>query len=64
MSLTQLTQQKNGFYVIQFISEAHTLHNNTQIYGQVISSGELVINAKYLAWSKDILPCQLIYQHK
>ena len=26
----------NGFYVIQFISEAYTLQNNTQIDGEVI----------------------------
>ena len=30
---------KNGFYVIQFISEAYTLQNNTTIDGQVISAG-------------------------
>ena len=30
---------KNEFYVIQFISEAYMLQNNTQIDGQVISAG-------------------------
>ena len=30
---------KNGYYVIQFISEAYTLQNNTRIYGQIISAG-------------------------
>ena len=39
---------KNGFYVIQFISEAYTLQNNTTIYGQVIYPGGLVSNAQYL----------------
>ena len=34
---------KNGFYVIQFISESYTLQNNTQIDRQIISAGELVI---------------------
>ena len=29
----------NGLYIIQFISEAYTLQNNTTIDGQVISSG-------------------------
>ena len=29
----------NVFYVIQFISEAYTLQNNTTIYGQVIYAG-------------------------
>ena len=38
----------NGLYVIQFISEACTLQNNTTIYGQVISSGELFIKAQYI----------------
>ena len=38
----------NGFYVIKFISEAFMLKNNTIIYGQVISAGELVVKAKYI----------------
>ena len=38
---------KNGFYVIQFISEAYTLKNNTKIDGTVISAGELVVWDKY-----------------
>ena len=38
----------NGFYVIQFLSDAYTLKNNTTIDGQVISDGELVVKAKYL----------------
>ena len=29
----------NGFYVIQFISEAYTLQNNTKIDGQFIYAG-------------------------
>ena len=33
----------NGFYVIQFISDAYTLQNKPTINGQVISSGELVV---------------------
>ena len=38
----------NGLYVIQFISEAYTLQNNTTSDGQVISSGILVVKAQYL----------------
>ena len=38
----------NGFYVIQFISEAYTLQNNTTIDGKVISACELVFKAKYI----------------
>ena len=38
----------NGFYVIQFLSEAYTLQNNTTIDGQVISAGELFVKAQYL----------------
>ena len=39
---------KNGLYVIQFLSEAYKLQNNTTIDGQVISSGELISNTKYI----------------
>ena len=39
---------RNEFYVIKFISEAYALQNNTQIDGQVISAGELVVKEKYL----------------
>ena len=38
----------NGFYVIQFISEAYMIQNSTHIDGKVISSGELVVKAQYL----------------
>ena len=38
----------NGFNMIQFISEAYTLQNDTTIYGQVISAGELVVKSQYL----------------
>ena len=37
-----------GLYVIQFLSEAYTLHYNTTIGVNVISSGELVIKAQYI----------------
>ena len=38
----------NGLYVIQFVSEAYTLKNNTTIDGQVIYAGELGAKAQYL----------------
>ena len=38
----------NGFYVIQFFSDAYTLKNNTTIDGQVMYDGELVVKAQYL----------------
>ena len=38
----------NWLYVIQFLSEAYTLQNNTTIDGKVISYGKLVVNAQYL----------------
>ena len=38
----------NGLYVIQFLSDAYTLQNNTAIDRQVISSGELVVKEQYL----------------
>ena len=37
---------KNGLYVIQFISEAYMLQNNTQFDGQVIFYGELGFKAQ------------------
>ena len=37
----------NGFYVIKFISEAYTLQNNTTIYGQIITAGELFVKTQY-----------------
>ena len=39
----------NGFYVIQFISEAYRLKNNTTIDGQIIYEGELVVKEQYLS---------------
>ena len=38
----------NGFYVIQFISWAYTLQNNTQIDRQFIYAGELFFRAQCL----------------
>ena len=38
----------NRFCVIQFLSEAYTLQNNTTIYGHVIYAGGLVVKAQYL----------------
>ena len=38
----------NGFYVIIFTSESYTLQDNTTIYGQIITAGELVAKAIYL----------------
>ena len=35
----------NGFYVIMFTSGAYTLQENTTIDGQIITAGELVVNA-------------------
>ena len=37
----------NGFYAIQFVSEAYTLQSNTKIFGQVISASKLVVKAQY-----------------
>ena len=38
----------NKFYVIQFISEAYRLQNNTRINGHIISAGELVVKSQYI----------------
>ena len=44
---------KHVFYVIKFISKAYTLQHNTQIYGQVISAGELFFKAQYIFSMKE-----------
>ena len=40
--------EANVLYVIQFISEAYMLQNNTTIDGQFIYAGELVFKSKYI----------------
>ena len=47
----------NGFYVIQSISDAYTLQNNTTIDGQVISAGKLVIKAQYICSMQENTNC-------
>ena len=42
----------NGFYVIMFLSGAYELHDNTTIYGHIITAGELVVKEKYLCSMK------------
>ena len=39
---------KNGLYVIQYISMAYTLQNNTKIDGQIISAGKLFFKTQYI----------------
>ena len=38
----------NGLYVIQLISEAYTLQNNTTIGWRVTSDGKLVFKEQYI----------------
>ena len=38
----------NGFYVIMFTSKSYTLHENTTIYGKIITAGELIVKAQYI----------------
>ena len=47
-SINKSDTTKNGYHVINFISEAYMLQNNTTVGGQIISAGELVVKAKYL----------------
>ena len=42
----------NGFYIIMFTSGASTLQENTTIYGQIITAGELVVKEKYLCYTQ------------
>ena len=44
----------NGFYFIMFTSESYTLQDNTNIYGQIITDGELVVKAQYLCSMQEI----------
>ena len=39
----------NRFYVILLVSEAYTLQDNTTIYVQIITAGELVVKAQYIS---------------
>ena len=43
----------NRLYVNQLISEAYTLQNNTTIYGQVFSAGELVVKTQYICFMQE-----------
>ena len=43
----------NVFYVIQLISEAYTLQNNTKIDGHIISADELVVKVQYIFSMKE-----------
>ena len=47
----------NLFYVINFISKAYTLQNNTTIDRQIISAGELVSKAQYLCSIQENTNC-------
>ena len=44
---------KNGFTVIMFKSEAYKLEDNTAIYGQNITAGELFFKEKYLCFIQE-----------
>ena len=47
-AIDKADNKSNGFYVIQFLSEAYTLQNNTTIDVQVIYPSELVVKSQYL----------------
>ena len=38
------------FYIIMFTPEAYTLHDNTTIAGQIITTDEMVVKAQYLCF--------------
>ena len=42
----------NGFYVIIFTSEANKFQDTTTIYGQIITTGKLVVEAQYICSMK------------
>ena len=47
----------NVSYVIQFLSDAYTLQNNTTIDGKVISSGKFVDKAQYICSMQENTNC-------
>ena len=47
-AINKTNTDTNRFYVIMFTSEAYTLQDNTTIYGQIITAGELVVKAQYI----------------
>ena len=46
--MNKTDRKTNGFYVIMFTLEAYTLHYNTTIDGNFITSGGLVVKVKCL----------------
>ena len=51
-SIKKTDTTTNVFYVIMFTSEAYTLQDNTIFYGQIITSGKLVVIAQYICSMK------------
>ena len=47
-SINRSDTTANGYNVINFISEAYMLQNNTTICRQIIPAGELVFKAQYV----------------
>ena len=47
----------NRLYVIKFISEAYTIHNNTTMDGQIIYAGEFFVKAQYICSMKENPKC-------
>ena len=48
VSINTTDTTTNLFYVIILTSESYTLHDNTTIDGQIITSGELVVKSQYI----------------
>ena len=51
-AINTIDTSTNRFYVIMFASSEYTLQGNTTIDGQIITSGGLVVKAKYLCSMK------------
>ena len=49
VAINKTNTATNAFYVIMFTSEAYKLQDNTTIYGQIITAGELVVKSQYLS---------------
>ena len=40
---------KSFYYVVNYVSEAYTLQENTPYYGKTNTTGKLVVKAQYLS---------------
>ena len=52
-AINKIDTTRMGYYVIKFISEAYTLHKETDCKVKINSSGELVVKDQYMNYMQD-----------